>query len=98
MLKTSLETLVLEKVMFSQHQVVCTIISDGSLGDYAEVEAAISECLAASCDNVHMVHVEYKGCREMTATGVKIYGARKKGVKAEKTAPRKPAKFVKPVA
>jgi len=79
-----------------QHQFVCTVISNGPISDYVAVEDTARECLDASVDGTRTIVVEYKGCREMTETGAKIYEARKLGVTHEKKQ-RKPAKFVKPV-
>jgi len=80
-----------------QHQFVCTVISNGPISDYAAVEDTAKECLEASVDDARTIVVEYKGCREMTETGAKIYEARKLGITSEKKQ-RKVAKFVKPGA
>ena len=78
------------------HKFECHILADGSIS-HAEVQEAMKECATAACNDGEYATVEYVGCREMTDTGAKISLNRKFGIKTEKAATRKPAKFVKPV-
>ena len=78
------------------HKFECFILADGGI-DHAETLATVNECLEAACPTGAHATAEYVGCREMSDTGAKISLNRKFGVKTEKSAPRKVAKFVKPV-